>query len=262
MRIVTWNVNGLRSALRHGLTAQLDLLKADVVLLQETRVDLSERAGAEAYGALLAANWQVASSPHPREPGRSGTAVLVRRGTHVRIPPRQDEWVYEDEGRAAAVIIEDTFLAMSVYAPNTLKNSRVPYKVEFMRRLAEEVRYLADRAPVVLGGDWNAISDGLDVWDPHLQGEAGARDEEVAALLHLQYNDGVEMVDIWRAHNPTRRQYTWWDYATRARRRNQGWRLDAFLVDEALARTVVQDCTIREDVEGRSDHCPVTLDIN
>jgi len=255
MRVVTWNVNGVRACIRKGALARMaDALEPDVLCLQETRADLDGPAGdalCDELGFL-----EAFYSTNPSSAGYSGTAIV---GNRLATAPRRDVWLYENEGRVAGALVRDTFVLLSVYAPNTGKNERLPYKEQFFERLGDECAWLCRQGySVVLAGDFNAVQNELDVhdWNGTLD-EAGNRSEEREALRALLHRRGTHFVDIWRESHPDTRQYTWWDQRTRARQRNRGWRIDSFIVDAALRDA---SCTIHDDIEG-SDHCPVVLDL-
>jgi exodeoxyribonuclease-3 len=265
LRIATWNVNGLRAVLRSGaLERMVGELRPHVVCLQETRADLVDNE--EAFGVLHdlvtppRGMTTILQSVNRGEPHRAGVVVLGP-AEGVRLAPRRDTWLYEDEGRVIGAIVQGAFVLLSVYAPNTGREERCRYKLQFLSRLGFEVAWLRSRGHVVvLAGDFNVVTDELDVHDWHgTLGHAGNREEERDEWLTFLRRRGTNHVDAWREFHPGERQYTWWDTRTAGRKRGRGWRIDTFVVDSALVPRVTK-CTIHDDIQG-SDHCPVTLDV-
>lgn len=265
MRIATWNVNGLRAILRSGaLEHMVGELHPHVVCLQETRVDLFTNRVAN--GALEAVCRDGGRSTvayfrsNPREPHRAGVAIVAPDSWLAPAPVR-DSWLYEDEGRVVGAVVQGAFVLLSVYAPNTGRDERVDYKLDFLSRLGDEVAWLHKKGhAVVLAGDFNVVRDELDVHDWRgTLGQAGNREEETDAWLAFLQRRNTSHVDAWRESHPGERQYTWWDLRTNGRRRGRGWRIDTFVVDSALI-PLVAECTVHDSIQG-SDHCPVTLDM-
>lgn len=265
MRVVTWNVNGLRAVLRSGaLRAMVEGLRPNILCLQETRVDL-ERASDTLRDLLevvtpAGEEYVVYFSTNRCEAHRAGVAICGPVDW-LRPARRRDDWLYEDEGRVVGVDVQGVFTLLSVYAPNTGRPERVDYKLQFLDRLATEVAWLRKNGPApVLAGDFNVVRDELDVHDwKGTRGSAGNREEEQDEWLALLQRRNTSHVDAWRESHPGVRQYTWWDARTAGRRRGRGWRIDTFVLDSALV-PLTAECTINDNIYG-SDHCPVTLDV-
>lgn len=258
MRITSWNVNGLRAVQRKGALDQLVDAGPDILCLQETRCDLVAEAAAyedlqERYGGV---RFSTGSQ------GRSGTAICSDWNRwRTTSAPQRNGALYDDEtgeGRVTSEIVGD-FTLLTVYAPNTGREHRHREKHDWLVRLLGEVKWLQQSLPVVLCGDWNAILEPLDVHDYEGTLEtAGNHAFEREDLYDLLAS--ARLVDVWRLRNPSRRQYTYWDYRGNMRRRGLGWRIDSFLVDERLVDRIT-NATIDDHITG-SDHCPVSITIS
>lgn len=265
MRVVTWNVNGLRAALRErALQWMVDELQPHILCLQETRVDL-EKAKDTMQGLLEVVTPRgeeraVYYSTNPQEAHRAGVAICGPSEWLTPAPTR-DDWLYGDEGRVQSVEVQGVFTLLCIYAPNTGREGRVGYKTQFLERLGAEVAWLRKTGhTVVLAGDFNVIQEEIDVHDWRgTFGHAGNREEERDEYLAFLRRRNTNHVDAWRESRPGERQYTWWDMRTAGRQRGRGWRIDTFIVDTALV-PLVAECTIHDNIHG-SDHCPVSLDI-
>jgi exodeoxyribonuclease-3 len=251
LKIITWNVNGLRAAMKKGIWDWVESQDADVVCLQEIKArpeqldeDHRQRfAGLHAY-------WNPA-----QRPGYSGVV------TFTRTPPLEvylgmgDER-FDDEGRVVRTRYTDFWL-YNIYFPNGQRgHERLTYKLDFYARLLEICDQLHQVGQkVVLCGDFNTAHQEIDLRYPKANATtSGFMPEERIWIDH--YIDH-HLVDIYRQLYPERVQYTWWTYRLNARTRGIGWRLDYFMLSEPIASRV-EDVTIHDEVPG-SDHCPVSL---
>lgn len=253
MKIVIWNINGLRAGLRKGIWDWLAGENLDLICFQEIKAredqinpeDLDKFAG---YSAI----W------HPAQrPGYSGVLTLVK-GAPVSSQVGLGDPEYDEEGR----LIRSDFPGwtfFNVYFPNGKRDhSRVPYKLAFYERLLEVVDDLHTAGQgVVIGGDFNTAHQEIDLRRPKANRNTTGflLEERVWIDRYLEHG----LVDIFRRRNPDLEQYTWWTYRMNARARNVGWRLDYFLVSETLAGRV-EEVTIHDQVLG-SDHCPVSITV-
>lgn len=254
MRIITWNVNGLRAALRKGAADWWQAEQPDILCLQEVR-SRPDQLTAE-QRAKLEQNHFV-WNPAQRA-GYSGVA------TFSQIKPLGFEKglgveKFDLEGRVIQMQFP-AFRLFNIYFPNGSRDhSRVGYKLEFYAALLELCDELhAKGEQVILCGDFNTCHQEIDLRN-HRQNRntTGFLPEERAWVSkYLQHG----FLDAFRVLYPAREQYTWWTYRSNARARNVGWRLDYFLVSEALMPQV-RDVIIHDEVEG-SDHCPVSLEIS
>jgi exodeoxyribonuclease III len=245
-RILSWNVNGLRAAISKGGLDAVAREKPDVVCLQEIK------AREDQVGRVLP------GLPHQcfaaaRKPGYSGTAVLSRQPA-LSWRAGFGHAVSDDEGRVVTVEYP-TLYVMSVYVPNSQRGlPRLPFRLEWDAAFRAHVKKLSARKPVVFCGDLNVAHQEIDI--AHARENrmnAGFTDEERRSFTRLL---GSGFVDTFRALHPgEERRYSWWSFATKARERNIGWRIDYVCVSEGL-RARVRDAFILDGVMG-SDHCPV-----
>lgn len=253
MRVVSWNVNGLRAAERKGFVPWLDRSGADVLFVQEIKAlpgqlsdDVREPRG-----------WHVELNSAER-PGYSGVAVYSRE--------RPDEVVrgmgvpqFDCEGRVIAARFGDLHL-IGAYFPNGGRDlARVPFKLEFYAAmLAHADRLRAQGLDVVVIGDWNTAHQEVDLARPkdnaRTTGFLPEEREWVTKFLAAGWADAFR-----RLHPDARDRYSWWAPWQRAREKNIGWRIDYPVVDEGLLPRVTA-CEIHEDVMG-SDHCPVSVSV-
>lgn len=250
-RLVSWNVNGLRSILGKGFLDFLDACDADVVCLQEIKarpdqvVDVSWPAG-----------WELHWNPAQR-PGYSGVLTLSRHAPVGVIRGIGGE-PHDSEGRVIALEYPD-FFVVNVYVPNSQRElTRLDYRtkqwgpdfVSFLQRLRK-------KKPVIVCGDMNVAHEEIDLARPKDNTKnAGFTAEERESFRSLL---GAGFIDTFRDREKRPGFYTWWSYQNQARPRNIGWRIDYFLVSEEL-RARVLDAHIWSGVGG-SDHCPVAVDL-
>lgn len=251
MKITTWNVNGLRAALKNGVDNWLKSADPDVLCLQEIRARPDQLT--DAQKASLEKNnpiWNPAERP-----GYSGVA------TFSKVLPLESEKGlgiprFDEEGRTIQTLFPG-FRIFNLYVPNGKRDlSRVEYKLGFYQELLEVCDVLHQKGEkIILCGDFNTCHQPIDLRNPEANsGTTGFLPEE-RAWIDLYLEHGFR--DIYRDLYPDREQYTWWTYRFQARQRNIGWRLDYFLISERLVEQV-EDVVIHDDVLG-SDHCPVSL---
>ena len=247
MKLISWNVNGLRACLQKGFEASVAALDADVIALQETKLAPGqlelELPGYQSY-------WHYA-----QRKGYSGTAVFTR------VPPHSVQYgiggeEFDAEGRT--VILEfDDFWLVNVYVPNAQRElARIGFRLAWENALLAKLKELEQSKPVVLCGDLNVAHEEIDLKNPKSnRGNAGFSDEERAAFSNLLAHG---FVDTFRHFDPELTgAYSWWSYMFHARENNAGWRIDYFVVSEAL-RSRLCGAAIHPQVMG-SDHCPVEL---
>ena len=246
MKLISWNVNGLRAVAGKGFADIFDAFDADCVCLQETKlqagqIDL-EFLGYESY-------WNYADKA-----GYSGTVIYTRRHPlSVRTGIGVDE--HDHEGRTVTLEFEDFFL-VNVYVPNSQNElKRLDYRMRWEDAFRAYLKSLEASKPVVVCGDMNVAHQEIDLKNPATNHfSAGFSDEERGKMSEL-LNAGF--VDTWRYQHPEDVKYSWWSFRMAARERNVGWRIDYFLVSESLKSRIVST-EIHNDVFG-SDHCPVEL---
>ena len=249
MKLVSWNVNGLRACLGKGFLDFFSAADADAVCLQETKMH-QEQADLELPGYQQF--WNSAEKK-----GYSGPAVFTR------VPPLNVTYgigmaEHDSEGRVITVEYEPFYL-VNCYTPNAQRElARLEYRMKWEDDFRAYLMSLDAKKPVVLCGDLNVAHQEIDLKNPKTnRRNAGFSDEERAKMTELLAGG---FVDTFRALYPdVTGAYTWWSYLRRARDTNAGWRIDYFIVSERL-RGAVHDSRIRADVMG-SDHCPVELDL-
>lgn len=246
VKLVSWNVNGLRAVAGKGFAQIFDELDADCVCLQETKlqkgqIDL-EFLGYTSY-------WNYADKP-----GYSGTVIYTRKPVlSVSYGLGIDE--HDHEGRVVTVELEDFYL-VNVYVPNSQDGlRRLDYRMNWEDAFRGFVKSLESKKPVVVCGDMNVAHEEIDLKNPSTNHfNAGFSDEERSKFTELL---GSGFIDTWRFQHPDEVKYSWWSYRGGARFRNAGWRIDYFLVSESL-REHIFSTEILNDIAG-SDHCPVVL---
>ena len=248
MKLISWNVNGLRACAGKGFGESFKALDADVVCLQETKMQAGqldlEFDGYESY-------WNYADKK-----GYSGTAIYTRiKPLSVSNDIGIDE--HDHEGRVITMEFDDFYL-VCVYVPNSQDElKRLTYRMKWEDDFRSYVSGLAEKKGVVICGDLNVAHNEIDIKNPASnRHNAGFTDEERGkfnALLDAGF------VDSWRMLNPDTVKYSWWSYRFKARERNAGWRIDYFIVSESL-NDRISGAEIHNEIFG-SDHCPVELDL-
>lgn len=253
MKITTWNVNGLRAALKKGAADWAEQFSPDILCFQEikTRPKQIEPTHLNQLEQVFP---HIFWNPAQR-PGYSGVVTLARRHPEearlgVGVP------VFDNEGRVV-ITRHPGFLLFNIYFPHGKHDhSRVPFKLDFYAWLLELCDALHRKGEtIILAGDFNTSHREIDLRHPKANANtSGFLPEERVWIDHYLAHG---FVDVYRSLYPDRVQYTWWSYRMNARQKNVGWRLDYFLVSHSLVGCVT-DVVIHEDVFG-SDHCPVTL---
>lgn len=249
MRLVSWNVNGLRACLGKGFLESCAALNADMICLQETKMQPGQveidLPGYEQF-------WNSAVKK-----GYSGTAVFTRVSP-INVTYGIGSAEHDSEGRAITLEFEDFFL-VTCYTPNAQRElTRLDFRMVWEDELRAYLKGLDDKKPVILCGDLNVAHQEIDLKNPKSnRGNAGFTDQErekMTALLNAGF------VDSYRQLYPeTTGAYSWWSYMYHARENNAGWRIDYFIVSDSVKDRITQ-AAIHPDIAG-SDHCPVSLDI-
>lgn len=252
MRLVTWNVNGIRAAVRNGFWSWLSEAQPDVVCLQETRIQPEQLTPEMRQPSGYHAYWHAGERP-----GYSGVATLCREQPGS-IREGFGEPRFDVEGRTL-VTRHAGLTLLNVYFPNGGRGrERVQYKIEFYDALLAFCSELQSRGErLVVCGDFNTAHQPIDLARPKENEKTSGFLPEEREALGRWLDAGF--VDIFRWLHPEATEYTWWTYRFDARARNIGWRLDYFLVSEDLLPSI-RDARILGEVEG-SDHCPVALEL-
>jgi len=252
MKLISWNVNGIRAILNKGFEAFLEEHRPDLLLLQEVK---ARREQVDLPGALEA--WEVAWNPAIK-PGYSGVASLSRRPALSHRAGIGDE-AHDGEGRVLTSEFEDYYV-VNVYTPNAQNElRRLDYRLEWNAAFLAYLKGLEQSKPVVFAGDLNVAHREIDLARPaQNRKSAGFSDEERAGFDDLL---AAGFVDTFRHFHPDEPgRYTWWSYRAGARGKNIGWRIDYFCVSPSLLPRVKR-AEILPEVLG-SDHCPVLLELD
>lgn len=248
MKFVSWNVNGLRACDGKGFRDIFRTLDADFFCLQETKMqegqlDLSF----DGYTSY----WNYADKK-----GYSGTAIYTRKlPLNVSYGMGIDE--HDHEGRLVTLELDNFFL-VNCYTPNSQDGlRRLGYRMQWEDDFRSYLLQLSERKPVIVCGDLNVAHEEIDLKNPQTNHKnAGFSDEERAKMTTLLQ---AGFIDSFRMLYPTTQTYSWWSYRFQARQKDVGWRIDYFLVSEAL-RKHIADAKIHTEIMG-SDHCPVELEL-
>lgn len=250
MKMISWNVNGLRACVTKGFTEYFESADADIFSIQETKLQEGQIDFApEGYNAY----WNYAEKK-----GYSGVAVFTKKKPiDVVYGMGIDE--HDKEGRMITLEFE-AFYHVTVYTPNSQsENARLDYRMKWEDDFRDYINELDRVKPVIITGDLNVAHNEIDLKNPSTnRRSAGFTDEERGKMTELL---SAGYIDTFRYFYPDKTgAYSWWSYRFKAREKNAGWRIDYYIVSERLKDKLVSS-EIHSDVMG-SDHCPVELVIN
>ena len=248
MKIVSWNVNGLRAVLKKDFIQSFKKLKSDVFCLQETKLQKDQipneidELGCECY-------WSFAIKK-----GYSGTSVFSKKSP-ISVKYGIGSKDHDDEGRSITLEYEDFYLINS-YVPNAQPElKRIDFRTAYEDKLLKYLKKLDKTKPIVYCGDLNVAHEEIDLKNPKQNfGQPGFSDEERGMMTKL-LKSGFS--DVYRKLYPKGIEYTWWSYRANARENNTGWRIDYFIVSDRFLEKV-KDIKIHNEIYG-SDHCPIEL---
>ncbi len=246
MKLISWNVNGLRACAGKGFEESFGQLDADFFCLQETKMQEGQLdLQVEGYTSY----WNYAEKK-----GYSGTAVYTRH-TPLSVSYGIGVDEHDHEGRVITLEMADFYL-VTVYTPNSQDGlRRLDYRMEWEDAFLTFLQALDAKKPVVVCGDMNVAHQEIDLKNPKTnRRNAGFTDEERAKFSHLLASG---FTDTFRLLHPDEIKYSWWSYRFKAREKNAGWRIDYFLVSDRLTDRV-RAAEIHNEIMG-SDHCPVEL---
>ena len=250
MKLISWNVNGLRAIYKKGFEEVFKDLNADVFCIQETKMQEGQlNVNLDGYKKYF---------NYAQRKGYSGTAIFTK------ISPKKVEYgigieEHDSEGRVITLEFEDFYL-VNCYTPNSGRElARLPYRMEWEDAFRRYLKKLDKTKPVVLCGDLNVAHKEIDLENPKTNRKnAGFTDEEREKMTKLL---SVGFTDSFRKLYPDKENaYTWWSYMGHAREKNIGWRIDYFIVSDRFSKNI-KDALIYGKIMG-SDHCPVGLIIN
>lgn len=249
MKLVSWNVNGIRACITKGFYDFFKEIDADILCIQETKMQEGQ------LEIETPGYHQYMNSAEKK--GYSGVLVFTKKeplsyayGIGI------DE--HDHEGRVVTLEYED-FYFVGCYTPNSKDGLlRLPYRMSWEDDFRSYLKKLEENKPVILCGDLNVAHEEIDLKNPKTNRKnAGFSDEERAKMTALLE---AGFVDTYRYLYPDKVEYSWWSYRFKAREKNAGWRIDYFIVSESL-KEKIQEAKIHTDVFG-SDHCPVSLEIS
>ena len=250
MKLISWNVNGIRACLTKGFMDFFNEVDADIFCIQESKVSAGqvelEMPGYHQY-------WNYAEKK-----GYSGTAIFTKKEP-VSVTYGIGIDVHDHEGRVITLEYPDYYM-ITVYTPNSQNElARLDYRMQWEDDFREYLTALRKDKPVIVCGDMNVAHNEIDLKNPKTNRKnAGFTDEEREKMTELLQ---AGFVDTFRYFYPNKEQiYSWWSYRFKAREKNAGWRIDYFLVSEDIKDKLV-DAKIHTEIYG-SDHCPVELDVN
>lgn len=253
MRIISWNVNGIRAAVNKDFFNSIETLKPDVLCLQETKAQVHET---ETALKPLEGYHQYYNSAERK--GYSGTAILskIKPITFVNDMGVAE---HDNEGRVQCTEFKDFFL-VNVYVPNSgQKLERLNYRQQWDIDFLAYLKNLEKTKPVIACGDFNVAHRAIDLKNDksNYNKTAGYTQIEIDGMDNFL---ATQFVDSFRLLHPDKVAYTYWSYRFKARERNTGWRIDYFLVSKVLVDKI-KAVTIHSDILG-SDHCPIELEID
>lgn len=250
MKLVSWNVNGLRACITKGFDEVFKNLNADIFCIQETKMqeDQAESISYDGY-------YKYMNSAEKK--GYSGTAIFTKlKPLSVTYGIGVEE--HDKEGRIITLEY-DKFFLVNCYTPNSKRElERLDYRMTWEDEIRKYLNVLNEKKPVIYCGDLNVAHNEIDIKNPKANHfSAGFTDNEREKMTKL-LDSGY--IDTYRYLYPNEAdRYTWWSYMRNSRQKNVGWRIDYFIVSNNLKKEIKEAC-IHSDIFG-SDHCPIELDI-
>ena len=253
MKLLSWNVNGIRAAVSKGFVDKIHAMQCDVVCLQETKAQDDQ-----VVATLEDLEGYYVFSNSANRKGYSGTAILT---TLEPLTVTNDIGIdqHDEEGRVICAEFPGFFL-VTVYTPNSGNGlRRLEYRQIWDRDFLAYLQSLKKHKPVILCGDLNVAHRDIDLArpKPNYNKTAGYTQQEIGGLDNIV---SAGFLDTFRYLHPNSIKYSWWSFRAGARAKNIGWRIDYFLCSESLTKNI-KSADILNEVEG-SDHCPVLLEIN
>ncbi len=252
MRLISWNVNGIRAVMKKDFMSSLEQMRPDVLCLQETKAQDDQT-----LEALDVVDGYHIYTNSAEKKGYSGTAILTKEEP-IAVNYDMDIAEHDTEGRVIAAEYSD-YILITVYTPNSGSElKRLGYRQTWDSAFLNYLKHLEQQKPIILCGDLNVAHKPIDLARPkeNYNKAAGYMQEEIDGMDNYV---GAGFVDTFRHARNDQVKYSWWSYRAQARARNVGWRIDYFLTSPSL-KDKIKDADILNDVMG-SDHCPVTLEI-
>ncbi len=254
MKLISWNVNGLRAAINKGFKEFFEEINADIFCVQETKMQLEQL---DIFMEMIFNGYHQYWNSAEKK-GYSGTAIFTKEEPiNVKYGLGIEE--HDNEGRLITLEF-DKFYLVNCYTPNSKRTlERLPYRMIWEDVLREYLQSLDKIKPVIYCGDLNVAHQEIDIKNAKSNvGNSGFTNEEREKMTIL-LNSGF--VDTFRYKYPDKEDsYTWWSYMANVREKNIGWRIDYFIVSDRIKENI-EDAKIHPEIFG-SDHCPVELKIN
>ena len=250
MKLVSWNVNGIRAAIKKDFVESLEFLDTDVLCLQETKAqdDQISEALQEIKGYHIYSNSAI-------KKGYSGTAIITKNKP-INVTKGIDVEEFDNEGRTLTAEFEK-FILVTVYTPNSQNGlKRIEYRQAWDKAFQNYIIKLNKIKPVIVCGDLNVAHQAIDIKNDksNYNKTSGYTQIEIDGLTSILSKG---FIDSFRFFKPNEVKYSWWSYRFDSRSKNTGWRLDYFLVNEELKANMI-DAEIHNEIFG-SDHCPVSM---
>lgn len=253
MKIISWNVNGLRAVVKKGFKDFFDRIDADIFCIQETKMQIDQLD--KETKSIFDEYYEYWNSAERK--GYSGTAIFSKQEP-ISVKNGIGIEEHDNEGRVITLEYEEFYL-VNCYTPNSKRElERLPYRMIWEDEIRKYLKKINSIKPVIYCGDLNVAHNEIDLKNAKSnKGNCGFTDEERGKMTKL-LNSGF--IDCFRYKYPNKENsYTWWSYMGKAREKNIGWRIDYFIVSDKI-KGKINDVIIHDDIMG-SDHCPVELDI-
>ncbi|MBR99326.1 MAG: exodeoxyribonuclease III [Flavobacteriaceae bacterium] len=252
MKIISYNINGIRAAIRKGFADWLEQENPDVICLQEIKamenqfdVKLFDELGYESF-------WYPA-----QKKGYSGVAILSKFPVE-NVKFGIDNQHFDNEGRVLQIDFEKVSI-ISLYLPSGTNASRLGYKFNFMDQFQLHIDNLKEKYPnLLICGDYNICHKSIDIHDPVRNKNVSGFLPEERLWLDKFISKGY--IDSFRYFNPEPNKYSWWSYRANSREKNKGWRIDYIMVSESLEKKISQSFILNQIYH--SDHCPIGIEID
>ena len=252
MKIISYNVNGIRAALKKGFIDWLKAADPDVICIQETKAE-KDQVDTDAF---TKAGYPYQYWYSAQKKGYSGVAIFCKKEpNHVEYGTGIETMDFE--GRNVRVDYDECSI-MSIYLPSGTNLDRLEFKLNYMDEIQEYMNELRKTIPnVIVCGDYNICHEEIDIHNPKMKGVSGFLPEErewIGKFIESGF------IDSYRFKNPDKQEYSWWSYRANARANNKGWRLDYAMVSEPL-KNMIDSAYILTQAK-HSDHCPIVLELN
>lgn len=256
MKIISWNVNGIRAVAKKDFFKDFESMSPDVLCLQETKAQDDQVA--EVLASLKMDGYHIFSNSAEKK-GYSGTAIISKKEP-IKVSSDIGVEQHDTEGRVLCLEYEKFFL-VNVYVPNSGNDlKRLDYRQEWDLAFFNYLKDLEEKKPVVVCGDFNVAHKDIDLArpKPNYNKSAGYMQEEINGMDRYTLKG---FKDTYRHFHPNKADsYSWWSYRAGARAKNVGWRIDYFLVSESFLPSL-KNADILNQIMG-SDHCPISIELN